>query len=101
MRSAPVTSHLHISSVGINSLELNLIGIKSKDELLAAIKKKASTLLPGEWILGRGWDENIFPDKRIPSIQELDYVAPYFPLFLPRICGHAFLVNSRALSLCG
>lgn len=96
-----IDSHLHISSVGINSLELNLIGIKSKDELLAAIKKKASTLLPGEWILGRGWDENIFPDKQIPSIQELDYVAPYFPLFLPRICGHAFLVNSRALSLCG
>lgn len=96
-----IDSHLHISSVGINSQELNLTGIKSKDELLATIKEKAITLKPGEWILGRGWDENIFPDKQIPTIEELDNVAPFFPLFLPRICGHAFLVNSRALDQSG
>ncbi|WP_144511011.1 amidohydrolase [Bacillus sp. FJAT-22090] len=96
-----IDSHLHISSVGINSQELDLTGVKSKDDLLAAIKEKAISLQPGEWILGRGWDENIFPDKQIPTIQELDYVAPFCPLFLPRICGHAFLVNSKAFMQSG
>lgn len=96
-----IDSHLHISSVGINSQELDLTGVNSRDKLLAAVRVKAASIHPEEWILGRGWDENIFPDKRIPTIEELDYVAPYSPLFLPRICGHAFLVNSRALAQCG
>ncbi|MDI2588292.1 amidohydrolase [Psychrobacillus sp. NEAU-3TGS] len=96
-----IDSHLHISSVGINSQELDLTGVKSKDALLKAIKEKAISLQPGEWILGRGWDENIFPDKQIPTIQELDHVAPFSPLYLPRICGHASLVNSRAFTLSG
>ncbi|QFF99598.1 amidohydrolase [Psychrobacillus glaciei] len=96
-----IDSHLHISSVGINAQELDLTGVKSKDELLTLIKKKSVTLQPGEWILGRGWDENVFLDKQIPTIQELDYAAPFFPLFLPRICGHAFLVNTKALFLSG
>ncbi len=96
-----IDSHLHISSVGITSLELDLTGVKSKDDLLQRIKFKAETLQPGEWILGRGWDENIFPDKKIPVINELDYVAPGNPLFLPRVCGHAFLANSKAFEIAG
>ena len=96
-----IDSHLHISSVGINSQELDLVGHQSKEALLDAIKTYATTLQPGEWVLGRGWDENIFPDKQIPTIEELDNAAPDSPLFLPRICGHAFLVNSKALTLSG
>ena len=96
-----IDSHLHISSVGINAQELDLTGIETKEKLLNVISNKASSIQPGEWILGRGWDENIFPDKQIPSIEELDYVSPGSPLFLPRICGHAFLVNSKALEQSG
>lgn len=96
-----IDSHLHISSVGINSQELDLTNVKTTDDLLDSIAKWTSTIKTGEWILGRGWDENIFPDRRIPSIVELDKVSPENPLFLPRICGHAFLVNSTALKICG
>ena len=96
-----IDSHLHISSVGINSQELDLTNMKTKDDLLDSIAKWSVNMQPGEWILGRGWDENVFPDKRIPSIEELDKVSPNIPLFLPRICGHAFLVNSVALKICG
>lgn len=53
-----------------------------------------------EWLLGRGWDENLFIDSSIPSIEELDLVAPHCPIYIPRICGHAFLVNSKALEIC-
>lgn len=96
-----IDSHLHISSVGINAQELDLTNVKTTDELLDSIKKWAANMQPGEWVLGRGWDENVFPDKRIPSIEELDKVSPYVPVFLPRICGHAFLVNSVALQVSG
>ncbi|WP_175453965.1 amidohydrolase [Psychrobacillus sp. OK028] len=96
-----IDSHLHISSVGINSLELDLTNVKTTDDLLDSIRRWAVNMKTGEWILGRGWDENIFPDKRIPSIEELDKVSPNNPLFLPRICGHAFLVNSIALKESG
>ncbi|QUG43729.1 amidohydrolase [Psychrobacillus sp. INOP01] len=96
-----IDSHLHISSVGINSKELDLTKVKSTDELLNSIEKWVVNIKPGEWILGRGWDENVFPDKRIPTIEELDKVSLNTPLFLPRICGHAFLVNSKALKICG
>ena len=96
-----IDSHLHISSVGINSQELDLSNVKTADALLESIFKWAVKVRPGEWILGRGWDENAFPDKRIPTIEELDKVSSDVPLFLPRICGHAFLVNSAALKICG
>lgn len=96
-----IDSHLHISSVGINAQELDLTGIESKEKLLNVISNKARLIQPGEWILGRGWDENIFPDKQIPTIEELNYVSPDSPLFLPRVCGHAFLVNTKALEQSG
>ncbi|WP_333474068.1 amidohydrolase [Psychrobacillus psychrodurans] len=96
-----IDSHLHISSVGINSQELDLTNVKTTDELLDSIEQWAVNMKPGEWILGRGWDENVFPNRRIPSIEELDKVSLNTPLFLPRICGHAFLVNSTALKICG
>ncbi|WP_042146806.1 amidohydrolase [Paucisalibacillus sp. EB02] len=96
-----VDSHLHMSAIAINLLHVDVTGITSKEEMLYKIKSKAMTLLPGEWLLGRGWDENLFTDGGIPTISELDYVAPHNPLFIPRVCGHAALVNRKALEVSG
>ena len=95
-----IDSHLHLSGVAFNLLELDLIGVTSKDEMLYKIKEKAQTIPEGQWLVGLGWDENLFTDgSTIPTIQELDYVAPHCPIFLKRICHHAFLVNSKALEV--
>src|SRR5699024_1318118 len=67
--------------------------------MLEKIKNRAHTLEPGEWLVGRGWNENLFTDGSIPTIEELDHVAPHCPLYIPRICGHASLVNSKALEV--
>ena len=68
--------------------------------MLNKISEKAKTIPEGKWLLGLGWDENLFTDRStIPTIQELDYVAPHCPIFLKRICHHAFLVNSKALEM--
>jgi predicted amidohydrolase YtcJ len=96
-----VDSHLHLSGVALKFLELDLTGVKSKREMLDKIREKANTLLPGEWLLGGGWDENQFEDGTIPTLEELDQVAPHCPVFLGRICCHAFLVNSKTFEMSG
>ena len=95
-----IDSHLHMSGVAFNILDLNLIGVTSKAEMLHKIKEKAQTIPEGKWLVGLGWDENLFTDgSTIPTIEELDYVAPHCPIFLKRICHHAFLVNSKAFEM--
>jgi predicted amidohydrolase YtcJ len=95
-----IDSHLHLSGVAFNFLDLDLTGVKSKTEMLERISIKSKTLAPGKWLVGMGWDENLFTEGTIPTIEELDHVVPHCPLYLKRICHHAFLVNSKALEMC-
>jgi len=92
-----IDSHLHLSGVALHFLDLDLTGVKSKREMLEKIKARALAIEPGKWLVGMGWDENLFHDGSIPTIEELDKAAPHCPIFLKRICHHAFLVNSKAL----
>jgi predicted amidohydrolase YtcJ len=94
-----IDSHLHMSGVAFNFLDLDITGVTSKSEMLEKIKQKADTVAPGKWLIGMGWDENLFTEGSIPTIEELDYVAPHCPIYLKRICYHAFLVNSKALEM--
>lgn len=94
-----IDSHLHLSGVAFNFLDLDLTGVKSKGEMLEKIRQKAHTVAPGMWLVGMGWDENLFTEGGIPALEELDYVAPHCPIYLKRICHHAFLVNSKALEM--
>lgn len=93
-------SHLHIAGIAENIRNLNVTDCTSADEMLAKIKAHAEQLEKGEWIVGRGWDENEFNHGTIPTIEELNRVAPANPMFISRICGHASLVNSKALDVC-
>ncbi|MFL6560046.1 MAG: amidohydrolase, partial [Bacillus sp. (in: firmicutes)] len=95
-----IDSHLHLSGVAFNFLDLDLTGVKSKGEMLKKIREKANTVSPGKWLVGMGWDENLFTEGTIPTIEELDQAAPHCPVYLKRICYHAFLVNSKALEMC-
>nr|WP_188383291.1 amidohydrolase [Ornithinibacillus halotolerans] len=95
-----IDSHLHLSAIAINLLNLDVTGVTSKHQLLTNIQERAGTLSKDNWLLGRGWDENLFTDGGIPTIEELDRVCPNHPLFLTRVCGHAALVNSKALEVC-
>ena len=96
-----IDSHLHLSIMADSFINLDFVGITTKQGMLKKIQEKANQLKPGEWIVGSSWDENLFTDGGIPTITELDYVAPANPLFLTRTCLHATLVNSRALEVIG
>lgn len=90
-------SHLHLCGIAEQFLNLDLTEVRSKKEMLKKIADRAKELKAGDWLVGRGWNENIFTEGSIPTIEELDEVAPNNPLYLARVCSHAFLVNSEAL----
>lgn len=96
-----IDSHLHLSSIAMLFQNMDLSGLTSKQQLMQMIKQKAEQTPPNEWVLGRGWDDNRFTDGGLPTIEELDEVSPHCPLFLPRVCGHVTLVNSKALEIAG
>jgi predicted amidohydrolase YtcJ len=60
---------------------------------------KVETAQPGEWILGGGWDETMWPVKSLPSRWDLDEVSGGHPVFLDRVDGHLAVANTRALQL--
>ncbi|MGG4493568.1 amidohydrolase [Brevibacillus reuszeri] len=96
-----IDSHLHLSSIATKMLSMDLGNITSKDDMLQMIKERADQTPAGEWLQGRGWDENRFVEGGLPSIEELDHVSPHCPVLLTRVCGHVVLVNSKALEIAG
>lgn len=96
-------SHLHLISVGLNSawVDARPAAAPTLDELLAAIRHRASTLTPGEWVLARGYDQTKLDVKRHPFREELDAISPHHPVMLVRTCGHIAICNSKALALAG
>jgi predicted amidohydrolase YtcJ len=96
-------AHLHLLPLGLMMADVDVRPrfARTLDELLAAIKAKADTLQPGEWVMARGYDQFELDVKRHPDRSELDAVAPNNPVYLVRACGHISIVNSKALELAG
>jgi predicted amidohydrolase YtcJ len=93
-------SHVHLSGVGQKRRWMDVSSCRSKEELLQAIRARARSLKPQQWILGMGWDENQMQGE-IPTLEELDEASGDHPLFLIRICHHAGLVNRLAYQTAG
>ncbi|SOC22607.1 hypothetical protein SAMN05880501_11460 [Ureibacillus xyleni] len=91
-----VDSHLHILFQGEKLVRLNLAQAKTAEEMLELIREAAKNTPADQWLFGEGWNENNFPDKRIPTISELDEIRKE-PILLTRICHHVVLGNTSAL----
>ena len=94
-------SHLHFIGYGLTLQMVPLSGVNSIEEVKARVAKAAESIPEGEWIVGTGWDHNLFREKRYPNRYDLDQAAPKHPVMLTRICGHLQVVNSQALTLAG
>jgi predicted amidohydrolase YtcJ len=92
-------AHLHLDDAGSTKLSVDLTGVKSLDEFRERVEKKVEESKPGEWILGGGWDETLWPVKVPPTRWDLDEVSNDHPVFLVRIDGHIAVANTRALQL--
>ena len=92
-------AHAHLMDGGFEKMNVNLVGVKSLDEFRERIRAKLNTAAPGDWILGDGWDENLWPVRALPSRWDIDEITTDHPVFLGRVDGHIAVANSRALQL--
>lgn len=94
-----VDAHVHLDSIGTYLSTIDLRGVKSIEELKERVKKFASKA--SSWIFGHGWDQELFEDGRWPTRWDLDEVVSDKPVLLTRVCGHAAVLNTRAMEITG
>ena len=96
-----IDAHGHVMNLGRFLMTVDLFGTRSAEEVAERVREAARSRAPGEWILGRGWDQNDWEVKEFPTHALLDRAAPSNPVYLDRVDGHAVWVNSAALEAGG
>jgi hypothetical protein len=94
-------AHGHLANAALKALKLNLSNIGSMEDLRFAVAAQAENRESGSWIYGRGWDESLWPDRRMPTRDDLDEISTRHPIYLERVDGHSAVVNSLALEQAG
>jgi len=94
-----IDSHGHMLSLGTRLSDVDVTGTTSYEQVIAKVAERAKSTPKGQWILGRGWDQNDWAVMAMPSHGALSRAVPDHPVRLTRIDGHAALVNQKALDL--
>jgi predicted amidohydrolase YtcJ len=97
-----IDAHGHMISLGAIGLGmLDLRSAASYEDVVNIVRDRASHTPPGTWIVGRGWDNESWTDKRLPHHAALSAAVPDHPVWITRVDGHAGLANARAMELAG
>ena len=97
-----IDNHLHIIRGGLNfNMELRWDGVRSLADAMGMLRKQVAITPPPQWVrvIG-GFTEHQFVEKRLPTIDELNAVAPDTPVFLLHLYDRA-LLNAAALRAVG
>jgi predicted amidohydrolase YtcJ len=95
-----IDAHNHLLMTGQLLQQVQLYDCRSIDDILSRVKTAVERMPPGQWILGRGWDESLLAEGRHPTRHDLDRVAPDHPVVLHRV-WNKLVANSRAIELAG
>lgn len=95
-----IDAHCHFYGLGLNQQIADLTGTTSFEEVLERVGQFHGEN-PKDFILGRGWDQNDWETKELPTRTELDKLFPDTPVALERVDGHAYLVNKAAMDAAG
>src|SRR5690606_10574468 len=96
-----IDAHAHFYGYGTSLQIADLTGAASFGETLERLLKHREKHPEQPWLLGRGWDQNLWENKAFPHREKLDELFPELPVLLTRIDGHAALANGKALELGG
>jgi hypothetical protein len=102
-----IEGHGHFMGLGYNEMNLDLMNVKSYEEMVDKVRDAVAKAQPGQWILGRGWHQDKWtkkPEKMIKGFQThelLSAVSPNNPVFLKHASGHAGFANAKAMQLAG
>jgi predicted amidohydrolase YtcJ len=93
-----IDAHGHLFGLARSFTRADLTGTRSRAEVIERLKNYARRVPAGNWLLGRGWDQNDWPEQAFPDRADLDAEFPDRPVWLVRIDGHAAWANSQALA---
>jgi predicted amidohydrolase YtcJ len=96
-----IDGHGHVLGLGQNLSQVDLRESSSEAQAVAKTAAFAKANPQAQWILGRGWNQVLWPSQQFPSKQLLDEVIKDKPVWLSRVDGHAGWANSKALQLAG
>jgi hypothetical protein len=96
-----IDGHGHVMELGFDALQLNLVGTSSLPDLQQRLKDYAAAHPGNGWILGAGWNQELWPTKTFPTAADLDAVVSDRPVVLERVDGHALVANSAAMKAAG
>ena len=94
-----IDAHAHVYGLGLLKTNLDITGVASVDAATARISEYANQNPHSDWILGRGWNQVVWPVKEFPTATHVDAVVKDRPVWLRRIDGHAGWANSAAMKL--
>lgn len=94
-----IDAHGHVIGLGKNLSQLDLRGSDSIKNIQAKLANFAKN--KQGWIIGRGWNQELWPNKQFPTAADLDLIVKDKPVILSRVDGHAIWVNSKAMELAG
>ena len=96
-----IDAHAHFVGYGLGLQTVDLVGTESWEDILHRLDDFAKNKNKGQWLIGRGWDQNDWPVKDFPTNEKLNELYPDRPVFLRRVDGHAAIVNQKALDIAG
>ncbi len=96
-----IDSHIHVADFGKFLMWIDLKNVTSIEEMQRRIRERAQKISKERWIIGSGWDQTRFAEKRYPNRRDLDEASPNNPVILYHQCGRVCVVNSKALELAG
>ena len=96
-----IDGHAHFMGLGFNLLKVDVRGKGSALETAKTVADYAKKNPKLEWIIGRGWNQTIWPDNQFPTAKDLDEYVADKPVVLTRVDGHAVWLNSKAMQLAG
>ncbi len=96
-----IDTHIHVADFGKLLMWIDLSEVDSIKEMQECLRRHKERAPKEKWLLGRGWDQTRFAEKRLPTRFDLDAVSPDNPVILYHKSGQVCVVNSKALELAG
>ena len=96
-----IDAHGHVLDLGMTQMTVQLVGTSSLADLQKRLRDYAAAHPRDAWIIGFGWNQELWPDKRFPTAADLDAVVPDRPVVLERVDGHAVVANGAAMKIAG
>ncbi len=96
-----VDGHTHLTSTGVRYFQVHLHDVSSLEEAITALKSGAEQKEVGEWVIGWGYDESKWKNRRYLTAKDLDTVSKKHPVCAIRVDGHLMSLNTLGLDKIG